>query len=69
VAKRHVRESAKSKESSRTIWITDAHRGDGKHFVVRAKEKLAAFLDEIVLCSKGSALLFCLSERRQPVCC
>jgi hypothetical protein len=27
----------------RTIWITDAHRGDGKRFVVRADEKLTAF--------------------------
>jgi hypothetical protein len=25
------------------IWIADAHRGDGKHFVVRADEKLTAF--------------------------
>jgi len=29
----------------RTIWIVDAHRGDGKRFVVRADEKLAAFLE------------------------
>ena len=28
----------------RTIWIADAHRGDGKRFVVRADEKLTAFL-------------------------
>ena len=27
----------------RTIWIVDAH-GDGKRFVVRANEKLTAFL-------------------------
>jgi hypothetical protein len=27
----------------RTIWIVDAHRGDGKRFVVRADEKLTAF--------------------------
>ncbi len=26
----------------RTIWIADAHRGDGKRFVVRADEKLTA---------------------------
>ena len=26
----------------RTIWIADAHRDDGKHFVVRADEKLTA---------------------------
>ena len=29
----------------RTIWITDAHRNDGKRFVVRADEKLSAFLE------------------------
>jgi len=29
----------------RTIWIVDAHRGDGKRFVVRADEKLSAFLE------------------------
>jgi len=26
----------------RTIWIADAHRDDGKRFVVRADEKLTA---------------------------
>jgi hypothetical protein len=29
----------------RTIWIADAHRGNGKRFVVRADEKLTAFLE------------------------
>jgi hypothetical protein len=29
----------------RTIWIADAHRDDGKRFVVRADEKLSAFLE------------------------
>ena len=29
----------------RTIWITDAHRDDGKRFLVRADEKLTAFLE------------------------
>jgi hypothetical protein len=28
----------------RTIWVIDAHRGDGKRFVVRGDEKLTAFL-------------------------
>jgi hypothetical protein len=28
-----------------TIWIGDAYRGDGKRFVVRAEEKLTAFLE------------------------
>jgi len=29
--------------NGRTIWIADAHRGDGKRFVARADEKLTAF--------------------------
>jgi hypothetical protein len=29
----------------RTIWIAEAHRGAGKRFVVRADEKLTAFLE------------------------
>jgi hypothetical protein len=29
----------------RTMWIADAHRDDGKRFVVRAEEKLTAFVD------------------------
>ena len=28
-----------------TIWIADAHRDDGKRFVVRTDEKLTAFLE------------------------
>ena len=31
--------------SGRTIWIADAHRDDGNRFVVRADEKLTAFLE------------------------
>ena len=31
--------------AGRTIWIADAHRCDGKRFVVRADEKLTAFLE------------------------
>jgi hypothetical protein len=27
------------------MWIVDAHRDDGKRFVVRAEEKLTAFLE------------------------
>jgi hypothetical protein len=30
---------------ARTIWIADAHRGDGKRFVVRGDEKLIAFVE------------------------
>jgi hypothetical protein len=29
----------------RTIWIVDAHRGDGRRFIVRADEKLSAFVE------------------------
>ena len=28
-----------------TIWIADAHRGDGKRFVVHSDEKLSAFVE------------------------
>ena len=31
--------------NGQTIWIADAHRDDGKRFVVRADEKLTAFLE------------------------
>jgi hypothetical protein len=29
----------------RTIWIVDAHRGDGKRFIARSDDKLTAFLE------------------------
>jgi hypothetical protein len=29
----------------RTIWIVDAHRGNGKRFLARADEKLRGFLE------------------------
>ena len=29
----------------RTIWIADAHRNDGNRFIVRAEEKLTAFVE------------------------
>jgi hypothetical protein len=29
----------------RTIWIVDAQRGDGRRFIVRADEKLTAFVE------------------------
>jgi hypothetical protein len=29
----------------RTIWITDAHRGDGQPFFEHAAEKVTAFLE------------------------
>jgi hypothetical protein len=43
----------------RTIWIVDAHRGDGRRHVVRADEKLSAFLElERAVC------IHLLSEQR-----
>jgi hypothetical protein len=32
-------------DKARTIWIADAHRDDGKQFIVKADEKLTAFLE------------------------
>jgi hypothetical protein len=31
--------------TARTIWIIDAHRGDGKRFVAGADEELTAFIE------------------------
>ena len=31
--------------NGRTIWIADAHRDNGKRFVVRADDKLTAFVE------------------------
>jgi hypothetical protein len=31
--------------NGRTTWIADAHRDNGKRFVVRADEKLTAFVE------------------------
>jgi hypothetical protein len=31
--------------SGRTIWIADAHRDNGKRFIVHADEKLSAFVE------------------------
>jgi hypothetical protein len=31
--------------NGRTFWIADAHRDDGKRFVVRTDEKLTAFME------------------------
>ena len=46
----------------RTICIADVHRGDGKRFVVRADEKLTAFL-ELESATRG------VSEFPAPVHC
>ena len=42
--------------NGRTIWIVDAHRGDGKRFVVHADEKLTAFLELEAAIRRGSGL-------------
>ena len=42
----------------RTIWIADAHRDDGKRFVMRADEKLTAFLE-----------LEAATQAEQPITC
>jgi uncharacterized coiled-coil protein SlyX len=36
---------SKADSNGRTTWIADAHRGDGKRYVVRSDEKLTAFLE------------------------
>jgi hypothetical protein len=41
----------------RTIWIADAHRDDGKRFVVRADEKLTAFV-ELEAATRGSRIFY-----------
>jgi hypothetical protein len=43
--------------AGRTIWIADAHRDDGKRFVVRADEKLTTFL-ELELAVRNCGELF-----------
>jgi hypothetical protein len=45
--------------NGRTIWITGAHRGDGKRFIARADEKLTAFLE-----LKSGFGRSCLTSRR-----
>jgi hypothetical protein len=39
------RESVAQNCREPTLWIADAHRGDGKRFVVRVDEKLSAFAE------------------------
>jgi hypothetical protein len=46
--------------AGRTIWIVDAHRDDGRRFVVRAREMLTAFLEV------ESAIHACRELSRQP---
>ena len=50
----------------RTIWIADAHRDDGKRFIVRAEEKLTAFTElesairGVSSCNQDESSLGCL---------
>ena len=45
--------------NGRTMWIVDAHRGDGKRYVVREDEKLIAFIE---LESAIRGLGFCIDN-------
>jgi hypothetical protein len=56
------------------IWIADAHRGDGKRFIVRADEKLTAFMERESAIRLGRVELSLLTNgseqrnlRRNPV--
>jgi len=41
--------------NGRTIWIVDAHRDDGKRYVVHADQKLTAFVElELTVQGGGS---------------
>ncbi len=61
-----VRVSA-ADSNGRTIWLVDAHRDDGQHFVVRASEKLTAFLElekTVLTYSRHAKYEFDLSHTR-----
>jgi hypothetical protein len=44
------------------MWIVDAHRGDGKRYVVRADEKLITFI-ELESAIRGSAFALTIWRR------
>jgi hypothetical protein len=48
--------------NGRTIWIADAHRGDGQRFVVHTDDKLTAFL-ELESAIQGSRRIVLTSRR------
>lgn len=51
----------------RTIWVVDAHRDDGKRYIVRADEKLTAFL-ELEATIRALSLPACMARPRcQPL--
>ncbi|PYK64901.1 MAG: hypothetical protein DME50_11310 [Verrucomicrobia bacterium] len=45
--------------AGRTIFVADAHRGDGERFLVRADEKFTAFLElEVAIRARGFSLTY-----------
>jgi hypothetical protein len=48
----------------RTFWIADAHRDDGKRFVVHADEKLTAFVELETPLDGSSKLKHWLVQKR-----
>jgi hypothetical protein len=55
--------SSDDDSEERTIWIADAHRDDGKRFVVRSEEKMTAFLELERACRLLRVLLSEAQER------
>ena len=53
--------------NGRTIWIADAHRGDGKRFVVRADELLTA-ASGITSGDSSPARMVTKADRADPRC-
>src|SRR5258705_13210597 len=53
--------------NGRTIWIADAHRDDGKRFVVRADEKLAVFLELESAIRAGNAVSAGITKKKASV--
>ena len=51
--------------NGRTIWIVDAHRDDGRRFIVRADEMLSAFVELEAARHRPSPLAKASRERRQ----
>ena len=43
-------------ETDHAIWIVDSHRDDGKGFVVRAAEKLTAFVELEAAIREGTSI-------------
>ncbi len=47
----------RARAGGQTIFVADAHRDDGKRFVVRADEKLTAFMELELACRRLGSLL------------